>query len=352
MLSRSWLIAAIVGALLMEEASAQGSWTTMKPIPQGANEVTGAVVDRRLYVYGGERMQTQHVYGGMNLKGQPLGMFWSYDPRADAWTRLKSNPVPVHHAAAVGIGKKFYVFGGFRLPDTGRIGWYPENKAWVYDTETQSWSALPPMPTPRGALAAVAVGNKIYVVGGARIPVGRELPDGLTLGGPVELLGTMEVFDTEKNSWTTLKSMTLPRNHHDVAHLDGKLYVIGGAVGSCFPGGWSSKVWMNEVYDIATDTWSTRAPMATARSGVGVAALDGKVYVIGGEGWVDEKISGVSRANEAYDPKRNSWVDAAQMPTPRYGFAKGVIDGKFYAVSGITRAVMFSAAAVNEVYAP
>ena len=60
-------------------------------------------------------------------------MFWSYDPKTDAWTQLKPDPVPVHHGAAAAIGKKFYVFGGFRLPDTGNFGWYQENKAWVYD---------------------------------------------------------------------------------------------------------------------------------------------------------------------------------------------------------------------------
>jgi hypothetical protein len=54
MLTRPWLVAAIASALLSGEASAQGSWTPMKPIPQGANEVIGAAVDGRLYVYGGE----------------------------------------------------------------------------------------------------------------------------------------------------------------------------------------------------------------------------------------------------------------------------------------------------------
>src|SRR5262249_27550873 len=78
-----------------------------------------------------------------------------------------SNPVPVHHGASASIGHKFYVFGGFRLPDTGKVGWYPENKAWAFDLDTQKWSALPPMPTTRGALAAVAGGQKIYVNGGA-----------------------------------------------------------------------------------------------------------------------------------------------------------------------------------------
>jgi N-acetylneuraminic acid mutarotase len=207
------------------------------------------------------------------------------------------------------------------------------------------------MPTPRGAQAAVAVGNKIYVVGGANIPTGMDLPDGLNPGGLVEILATMEMFDTEKNSWTTLNPMMLPRNHHDVAHLDGKLYVIGGAIGSCFPNGRASNVSMNEVYDIATDIWSTRAPMPSARGGLGAAVLDGKIYVIGGEGWADE-LSGVFRTNEAYDPKTNGWVEKASMPTARHGFAKGVLDGKLYAVSGVSTIHMFSVVAVNEVYTP
>ena len=352
MLTKIWRAATIAVTLLSGEASAQGSWTQVKSMPQGANEVIGAAVGGLIYVYGGERLQTRHVYDGIKLRGQPLGMFWAYDPKTDAWTQLKPNPVPVHHGAAAAIGKKLYVFGGFRLPETGNFGWYPENKAWVYDIESQSWSALPPMPTPRGALAAVAVRNKIYLIGGAKIPAGTELPDGLTRSSPIELLGTMEVFDTEKNSWTTLKPMTLPRNHHDAAYLDGKLYVIGGAVGSCFPGGWASNVPMNEAYDIATATWTTRAGMPTARSGLAVMALDGKIYAIGGEGSVDE-LGGIFRANEVYDPKSNSWAAATPMPTQRRGVAKGVLDGKIYAVSGVsTSAMMFSVIAVNEVYTP
>jgi len=349
--------AVIATVLLAAGARGQGSWTQMAPLPQGANEVVGAAVDGLLYVYGGERMQTRAVIRGMNLRTQPLGVFWAYDPKTDAWTRLKPNPVPVHHAAAAAIGNKFYLFGGFRLPDTGNIGWYPENRAWVYDTKMQHWSELPPMPTPRGAMAAVAVGNKIYVVGGAKIPSGTELPDGLRPDGPIEILSTMEMFDTDTNTWTALKPMTLPRNHHDIAYLNGKLYVLGGNVGSCFPGGWASNVPMNEVYDIAGDTWSTSAPMPTARSGIGAAVIDGKIYVIGGEGWVDESSgamhTGVVHTNEAYDPKSDRWLEETPMPIARHGFAKGVIDGKLYAVSGVSLLhPMYSRQALNEVYRP
>jgi len=344
--------AVIVMALLAGAAQGQGSWTQMKPLPQGANELVGAVVAGRLYVYGGERMKAQYALRVVNPPTQPLGMFWAYDPKTDSWTRLPSNPIPVHHAAAAAVGQKFYLFGGFRLPDTGKIGWYPEDRAWVYDTETEQWSALPPMPTPRGAAAAVAVGHKIYVVGGAKIPSGTELPDGLNPRSPIEILATTEVFDTKTNTWTTLKPMTLPRNHLDVAYLDGKLYAIGGKVGSCFPGGFGSNVPMTESYDIAHNTWSTMAPMPTARSGMGAAVIDNKIYVIGGEGFAGEK-GGVFRTNEAYDPNSDKWVEEPPMPTGLQGFAKGVLDGKLYAVSGIgLRAPMYSRAALSEAYTP
>ena len=283
-----------------------------------------------------------------------MGIFWKFDPAKSEWSKLPSNPVPVHHGASASIGRKFYVFGGFRLPDTGKVGWYPENKAWVFDLDTQKWLALPPMPTTRGALAAVAVGKKIYVSGGAGIPQGMQLPDGLVGGGPVDLYGTLEVFDTDTNAWSKLAPMPTPRNHHSISYVDGKLYAIGGRVGSCYSGGWSSNVWMNEAYDIATNTWATRAPMPTARSGTGIAALDGKIYVLGGEGWVDD-FGGVFRANEVYDPNTNTWSRAARMITPRHGFAVAQVGKTIYAVSGVNNAGgagTLSVVPVNEIYEP
>jgi N-acetylneuraminic acid mutarotase len=324
-------------------AHAQGKWRMGTPIPQGANEVIGAEIDGQVL-----------VYGGQDPGNNAMGIFWKFDPGKNEWSKLPSNPVPVHHGASASIGRKFYVLGGFRLPDTGKVGWYPENKAWVFDLDTQKWSALPPMPTTRGALAAVAVGKKIYVSGGAGIPQGMQLPDGLVGGGPVDLYGTLEVFDTDTNAWSKLAPMPTPRNHHSITYVDGKLYAIGGRVGSCYSGGWSSNVWMNEAYDIATNTWATRAPMPTARSGTGIAALDGKIHVLGGEGWVDD-FGGVFRANEVYDPKTNSWSRAARMITPRHGFAVAQVGKTIYAVSGVNNAGgagTLSVVPVNEIYEP
>jgi N-acetylneuraminic acid mutarotase len=322
-------------------AQAQGSWANGPAIPEGANEVIGATVGGQVFVYGGQAGD-----------GRVMGIFWRFNPQGGTWTQLPSNPVAVHHGSAAGIGTKFYLFGGFRKPDSGENKWHPVANAWVFDAERQIWEALPPMPTPRGALSATAVGNKIYVIGGAKIPTNQDQKDGLVGGGPVELLATVEMFDTMTGKWTTLAPMSLPRNHHGSVQVDGKIYVIGGRVGSCFSNGWSTNVWMNEVYDPATDLWSTRTPMPTARSGIGVEAIDGKIHVLGGEGWIDN-FGGVFRAHEVFDPKTNAWAIAPRMLTPRHGFATAQIDKRIFAVSGVNNAGgggPLSVVAVNEIW--
>src|ERR1700681_220215 len=105
-------------------AFAQGAWKQGAPIPQGANEVIGAALNGRML-----------VYGGQDGSGKSMGIFWMFDPAANQWTQLPSNPVPVHHGAAAAVGNKFYVFGGFRLPDSGKNGWWPEARAWVFDLD-------------------------------------------------------------------------------------------------------------------------------------------------------------------------------------------------------------------------
>src|SRR5258708_21002490 len=109
-------------------AFAQGSWKQGSPIPQGANEVIGANV-------GGSML----IYGGQDPTGKSMGIFWKFDPAANQWTQLPSNPVPVHHGAPAAVGNKFYVFGGFRLPASGKNAWSPEGKARAYHTRQRPW---------------------------------------------------------------------------------------------------------------------------------------------------------------------------------------------------------------------
>jgi len=57
--------------------------------------------------------------------------------------------------------------------------------------------------------------------------------------------------------------------------LDGKLYAVGGFNGDDF---------LNSVerHDPAANAWEAVAPLTLARFGAGVAALEGKLYAVGG----------------------------------------------------------------------
>ncbi len=308
-----------VGPVASQSLQSPGHWNTMKPIPQGANEVIGTAVDEKVIVYGGQLSP--------NI---PQGLFWMYQPDADSWIKLPTNPVPVHHAALVGIGRRLYLMGGFKLPVQGP-SWVPVDNVWMFDLDTGQWKALAPMPTARGALSAVAVGNKIYAIGGASIPSWSN-QSGLLPQWPTEQSAANEVYDTLTNSWSKASPMLTARNHLGAGFINGKIYVVGGRVGS-HSSTQSANITANEAYDVATNVWEPKTLLPTARSGIGVVVLNGRLHVIGGEGYVGD-FGGTFRTHEAYEPSSNTWQRLAPMPTPRHGFAAAVAGSRIYVVSG------------------
>ena len=70
------------------------------------------------------------------------------------------------------------------------------------------------------------------------------------------------------------------------------------------------------------DSWRTMARMPTARSGLGVAVVEGKIYAIGGSN------PGYLGTNEMYDPETDTWTTKASMPNPRCRFAIAVVENK------------------------
>jgi len=69
--------------------------------------------------------------------------------------------------------------------------------------------------------------------------------------------------------------------------------------------------------------------MPTARGYLAAAAVNGKVYAIGGQRYSDG-----ARFNnvEEYDPKTDMWTIKAGMPTSRFGLAAVALNGKIYAI--------------------
>jgi hypothetical protein len=104
-----------------------------------------------------------------------------------------------------------------------------------------------------------------------------------------------------------------------------------------------SKPAFSSASGVAENTWTQKAPMPTARGGLGVATVNGKIYAIGGIGGeISAAIgtvlysSGFLNTNEAYDPITNTWETKASMPTARDNLAIATYQNKIYCMGGVT----------------
>ena len=123
--------------------------------------------------------------------------------------------------------------------------------------------------------------------------------------------------------------------------MDGKIYAIGGG-NDAF-----EIVATVEEYDPATDIWTEKTAMPTARWGLTTAEVNGKIYAIGGGDVYPPKE--LLTVVEEYDPATDTWTTKSPMPVGRIGHASSsaAIDGKIYLVGG---GGLTPSAAYGEVY--
>ena len=134
---------------------------------------------------------------------------------------------------------------------------------------------------------------------------------------PHRVLDLNQVYDPATNTWQPRQTMPTPRNHMFVGAVNGKIYVIGGRVGSMAVATGSTTDLVEE-YDIAADRWgAVKLRMPTPRDGGVVGVYQNRIFVAGGQS-ITAINNSVSRALEAYDPATNTWT---VVPEPAAGAA-------------------------------
>ena len=318
------VIAVLVSATAALAQKPTSPWSKGAPFPEPDEELYGVAADGKLYVIGG--------WG----HGKAQGVTYEYDPATDRWTKKKPMPRPAHHAALAAANGKVYVIGGFVAPQQTAVpvggAWEPIDDAWEYNTATDTWKSLAPLPGKRGSSVAVEVGGKIYAIGGATTVEGSKDPY-FTFMGPARVLNDNHVYDPATNKWESRTPMAVPRNHAFAGVVNGKIYVIGGRTGHGFILS-ATNTDVVEEYTPVSDAWILKERMLTPRSG-GASGSDGRwIYAAGGEVTTKEVV-GAFRAVDAYDPAINSWITLPSMPMPRHGVAGAVINNRFHLVSGM-----------------
>jgi N-acetylneuraminic acid mutarotase len=194
---------------------------------------------------------------------------------------------------------KVLVAGG----NVGGIGAvFPE--AQVYNPATNTWTATPKMKS------------------GRNWPTGTLLPDGRVLmaggsngklsGDKLVILKTAEFYNPATGTFALSGAkMATPRANHTATLLPNGKVLLAGGMNVMVPRiRWGSCTNLAELYDPATDTFSSGGAMAVVHCGHNAVLLpNGKVLVVGGSD------------AELYDPATNSWSSAGTMNAAHAGSA-------------------------------
>jgi N-acetylneuraminic acid mutarotase len=170
-------------------------------------------------------------------------------------------------------------------------------------TVGNSWMDKAPMQVARANLGIAMVNGDIYAIGGNTITGEYNLDQGFYAGITGGTVNTTEQYDPATDTWAFKTPMPTPRDSFAIAAYQNKIYCIGGRTSIPL---YSTQTFTtaNEVYDPATDTWQTKAPLPTAEWPLQASVADGEIYVIGRSG-----------ATYAYDPTTDSWTTKTTAPS-------------------------------------
>ncbi len=204
-------------------------------------------------------------------------------------------PARARMASAL-VGDQLWVLGG--IDSAGMTRGDAETFDLIRQPSQPSRGVLSPATLlPRSDHTAQAVGRDIYIFGGLG-----------GVAGPLGVLGIVEKLDTRTGFVSTLAPMPTPRRMaHSVTHR-GKIYVAGGTVAR------GPRVKTLEIYDIATNTWKTGAPMPNAREG-DLALWRGQIIATGGYNGASQN-GGVLTAVDAYDIAKGKWRTLPALSQP------------------------------------
>ncbi|XP_035691038.1 kelch-like protein 24 [Branchiostoma floridae] len=136
-------------------------------------------------------------------------------------------------------------------------------------------------------------------------------------------------------SWTQLGPLVKKqRNMNGMAALEGRVYVVGGIVN--VPFGQDRMVFEAEVYDEGTNSWKLVAPLQKGVRNFGIAACCKKIFVFGGKTgectFRDNSYN--TDAVQCYDPAQDVWTLVQPLPNPLDGIMACTVNSKIYMVGG------------------
>ena len=245
-----------------------------------------------------------YLLGGLDASGASSADVYRIRPSTGQVSLAGHLADPTHGAAAVAVGDRVLVFGGADVS--------PDDLVQAFDPATGTTAVIGHMPSPRADLVGAVVGGRVFLLGGftatAFVRDVWATPDGRSFGVAGELVR--------------------PERYPAVAVAGRTIYLFGGLVaGGEYNGTYSTAI---QTFDTATGQSKVIGalpdPLAHARA----ALIGGQIVVFGG--WTP---NGASSAILRFDPVSGTVTSAGVLPEALADEAIGVIGNTAYFVSGL-----------------
>jgi hypothetical protein len=208
---------------------------TPMPRPRGAGGI--AVVDGRIY-----------YFGGLVSPSQTSAQVDVYDIATDTWSELPDLPVAKDHFKAAVIGTDIHLPGGRSGTAASSMTRHD-----VYDTVSGAYRESAPLPAPMGGSGLAVMDGKIVIAGGE-------------LRAPDAARRDVFSYDPVADAWTALEPMHIGRHGFDLVVCGNALYASGG-MGNFGAANVQDTVEVFTLDDSAPDCPLAAPPDAVARSG-------------------------------------------------------------------------------------
>jgi N-acetylneuraminic acid mutarotase len=280
---------------------ASRTWTRKQDMPLAVTHANAAVIQDTVWLAGG--------FVG-NSPGPATDKVYRYDPQHDSWSQGPSLPEPRAGGALTNLDGTLHYFGGWKADRNTDSGAH-----WVLERGASRWQSASPLPHPRGHLGGLALGGRVYAVGGC---VGHD---------PVPLdVNFVHRYDPATDRWEEVAPLPVPRSHIEPSTFvhRGRMVVIGGR---SRPSGWRILPDVTE-YDPATNSW-TALPSLPIPLLAPVAVAIGDSVLVGAGSETD---SNPENLRFWMGTPWTGWVPGDSLPSAIGEVAGGIIGNRLYLV--------------------
>ena len=169
---------------------------------------------------------------------------------------------------------------------------------------------------------SVECNEKLYVAGGWAGEWG--------LPPQAHVCDELFAYDTTSEYWEVVSRMYLPRRYNGIAAMAGRVWVVGGETRIAGREGEGQVLYLVDIYDPSSGTWTSGPSLNVARTDPFVISCNGRIYAVGGAA---HNSGPILDSVESIGPGESEWRFETPLPEPTRQGHGCALDGIIYCVS-------------------